>query len=95
MKLKKTRSIFKVLRSLIIFETACVWYYTVYEPENEMTGHKIEKNLNQYHITRKLGNLRDFSCAPLKAPEATIGHIQRKLEFVLGPRYLAQGKHFF
>ena len=45
MKLKKTRSIFKILRSLIIFKTACVWYYMVYEPENEITGHKIEKNL--------------------------------------------------
>lgn len=41
MMLKKTRSIFKVLKSLIMFETAYVWCYTVYEPENEITGHKI------------------------------------------------------
>lgn len=31
MKLKKTRSIFKVWKSLIIFERACVWSYVVYE----------------------------------------------------------------
>lgn len=43
MKLKKTRSMFKVLKSLIMFKIACVWSYRVYEPENKVTGHNIEE----------------------------------------------------
>lgn len=51
---------------------------------------KYKKKPNQYHITRKLRNLKDFSCAIVEAPNARREHMERKLEVRLHLRYLVQ-----
>lgn len=43
------------------------------------------KKPNQYHITRKLGNLKDFSRATIEVPNARREHMERKLEVTLHP----------
>lgn len=48
------------------------------------------KNPNQYHITGKLGNVKEFSCATFEAPNTRIWHMERKSEFILHPCYLVQ-----